>query len=202
MRLRLLRIWLAPLLVSGLVVGCERAAVRPQDPLLISKKPIEGKAQASKPIALAYNEPAAPPIPTTALASAPPDTRLLDPERSYCRLDMVTFGKPLPASQFRTADATSTPAAPEGSNPRQLQATPAVRNGSGETLAVTAQRRQVSGPYGHSADYAWLQGILDKHYQGHFTLRYCDARSRINGVARFTWRTTRVSLSSRKEMSS
>ena len=174
MRLKLRRIWLAALLVGGLVMGCERAAVRPQDPLLISKKPIEGTAQGSKPSSLAYNEPAPPPIPATALVSAPSHVRSLDAERGGYRADVVTFGKPLPASQFRTADATSTLPPAGNSNPAQVKAIPALRSGFDEMPAVTAQRRQVSGPYGHSADYAWLQGILDKHYQGHFSLRFCD----------------------------
>jgi hypothetical protein len=67
------RSWLAAALAGCLLLGCERAAVRPSyppDPLFLSKKPVPGKAESAQP-ALAYNEPAAPPLPPTALATAP-----------------------------------------------------------------------------------------------------------------------------------
>lgn len=40
-------------------------------------------------------------------------------------------------------------------------------------VAVPAVRS--SGIYAHAPDHSWLQGPLDKHYQGHLSLRYCDA---------------------------
>jgi hypothetical protein len=71
MRLRLA--WLAAALGGGLLVGCESAAVRqsyPPDVLFANRRPVEGKAM--KPEALlAHNEPAAPPLPEAALATAP-----------------------------------------------------------------------------------------------------------------------------------
>jgi hypothetical protein len=35
--------------------------------------------------------------------------------------------------------------------------------------------RTAEGKYGHSADYTWLQGELDRHYRGHLELRYRPA---------------------------
>lgn len=32
-----------------------------------------------------------------------------------------------------------------------------------------------SSVYGHAPDHTWLLGVLDKHYHGHYDLRYCDA---------------------------
>jgi hypothetical protein len=32
--------------------------------------------------------------------------------------------------------------------------------------------RTAEGKFGHSADYTWLQGELDRHYRGHLELRY------------------------------
>jgi hypothetical protein len=45
---------------------------------------------------------------------------------------------------------------------------------SGESMPANGGSRQVSGNYGHSGDYSWLQGVVDKHYQGQLYLRYCD----------------------------
>ncbi len=179
MRLKLYRIWLAAVLGISLLAGCERASLRPhpQDPLLISKKPIESKAQDGKPIALAYNEPEAPAIPATALASMPSNTSIAgaDPERVRYRPDLVTFGKPVPASELNAVQSAPQPGAREPASPKTVPVFPAVRSSSSELPAVTAQRREVSGSYGHAADYTWLQGILDKNFHGHFSLRYCDA---------------------------
>ncbi len=29
---------------------------------------------------------------------------------------------------------------------------------------------------GYAPDHSWLQGRLDRHYRGHYELRYCDPR--------------------------
>jgi hypothetical protein len=67
------RAWLALALGSGLLVGCERAAVRsnyPPDVLFANRRPVAGKAETARPL-LASNEPAVPELPESALASAP-----------------------------------------------------------------------------------------------------------------------------------
>jgi hypothetical protein len=72
-RRRWRRAWFAAAVAGTLLVGCERAAVRPSyppDPLFLSKKPVRGNAEKARP-ALAYTEPAVPPLPASALASAP-----------------------------------------------------------------------------------------------------------------------------------
>ena len=73
MRRRLRRAWLAAALGGSLLVGCERAAVResyPPDVLFANRRPVEAKTETAKPL-LAHSEPAAPPLPETALATAP-----------------------------------------------------------------------------------------------------------------------------------
>ena len=37
-----------------------------------------------------------------------------------------------------------------------------------------AVERKVHGTYGNGPDYGWLQGVVDRHYRGHWYLRYCD----------------------------
>src|SRR5438034_1672384 len=59
---------LALALCAGL--GCAANQSMPQDPLFIAHKPIEAKAQAAPPIAVAFAEPTMPLDPATALALA------------------------------------------------------------------------------------------------------------------------------------
>ena len=68
-----------------------------------------------------------------------------------------TAPTPLPAATF----APATDVIPAGA--------PAAKDQAPGTQAVV---RQVDGKYGHSADYTWLQGELDRHYRGHLELRY------------------------------
>ncbi len=67
------RVWLAAALGGSLLLGCERAAVRPPyppDPMFLTRKPVPGNAEKAQPL-LAHSEPAVPSPPETALASAP-----------------------------------------------------------------------------------------------------------------------------------
>jgi hypothetical protein len=85
-------------------VGCERAAVHqayPPDPLLLSKKPVEVKAETSRPL-LATSEPTVPPLPVAALASAPRE-RLGD----VATRAALTQGPPLPAPAAGPTTSTS-----------------------------------------------------------------------------------------------
>jgi hypothetical protein len=70
-------IWLTAVCGGGLILGC--GPVRPpypDDPLLLAKKPVAGKAAASEPVRLASAEPAPPELSPTEMASAlpPPQT--------------------------------------------------------------------------------------------------------------------------------
>src|SRR5262249_27314295 len=38
-----------------------------------------------------------------------------------------------------------------------------------------APRQDFTGDFGHYADYARIQGILEHHYRGFYCLRYCDS---------------------------
>jgi len=130
------------------LLGCgDKSAVHKQvrDPLLISKKPIEGQAERLAPTAVAYAEPSPPSPPENAIATAP------------VKLEAIV-GKGVDR-----ADA-----------PPALTATPAVRTNPSGTPATTTSRREPASIYGHAQDHAWLQGVMDKHYQGHLSLRYCD----------------------------
>jgi len=60
------RVGLLTLLLTGLTLGCHKPMVQhkpPPDPLLISKKPIEGKPEVGEPVQAVRIEPLPPPLP-------------------------------------------------------------------------------------------------------------------------------------------
>jgi hypothetical protein len=134
------------------LLGCsEKSAIQKQvrDPLLISKKPVEGRADSASPNSPAYAELSPPMVPETAVATAP-----VSPEALGLR-------------RIEHADTGATKPIVTG--------VPAVRSGAGPAPAETVSRRGPASIYGHAADHSWLQGIMVKHYLGHLELRYCDA---------------------------
>jgi hypothetical protein len=144
-------------LMAGLVAGCQSMSgggkPYPKDPLLLSKKPVEGGSSPTmepSPPQLAAAEPVQPQVPATALVSATAPAGI----------------SRVPAYRFAT-DRTSVSAKPVVTLKAPLVAIPAVRSNSAPEA--------LGGTYGHAPDHRWLQGVLDKHYQGHFGLRYCDA---------------------------
>jgi hypothetical protein len=157
----------------------------PDDPLLLSKKPVLGRAQDARPVVLASAEPMAPPGPAVALASAPRTAQTttvslgsrpeatapdLPPPPSPPGADASGSPPANSVSTFKTAERSGF-----GSGESAVAAITAVRTKETPAIpAVTAVERKVSGNYGNAADYSWLQGVVDKHYQGHLYLRYCD----------------------------
>ena len=163
MRWIISKYWLLVTASGCLAIGCGGLGQRnnyPDDPLLLSKKPVLGRAQDARPVLLASSEPVAPPEPNVALAAAPkPGANVVPPVASSPALDLANSPPTSSVSTFKSA----------------VPAVPAVeiKDVSG-VPAVTAVERQVSGNYGHATDYSWLQGVVDKHYQGHLYLRFCD----------------------------
>lgn len=147
------RWWLCAGLVATSALGCESAARRPyaDDPFLMNRKPVVAEAAAASPGALARTEPPPPTPPSTALASAAvADETQPTPATPAPVPDMADAKPPVPAVPVaRTKPLPEPPASPP-------------------------IRRQVPETYGHAADYTWLQGVLDKDYQGQVGLRYCE----------------------------
>jgi hypothetical protein len=68
----LLRTALAAVLATAAIPGCKGPAADhayPNDPLLISYKPIERQAEAAKPVVVVHHEPEVPPLPSEVVAS-------------------------------------------------------------------------------------------------------------------------------------
>ena len=154
--------WLTVAWSGCLALGCESSLWRhsySEDPLLLSKKSVPGKADASGPVLVAQAEPAAPPLPPTALACASPVST------EQPRAPAAPTTRPALSSDVSIAMAKA-----------PLSVSPAVRSREvSGTPATTVVQRRVSGDYGHAPDYSWLQGILDKSSGGQLELRYADA---------------------------
>ena len=151
MRWRAWRSLLAAGMSSLCLLGCsEKSAIQKQvrDPLLITKKPVEGRAESTSTSPPAYAELSPPPLPETAVATAPVNPEVLGVKR------------------IEHADA--------GSSKPAVAAVPAVRSGPSSNSAETVSRRGPATIHDHAADHSWLQGVVDKHYHGHWELRYCD----------------------------
>lgn len=153
------RRWLALALGTGVMAGCQSGAARhsyANDPLILSKRPVDGKpGPAGRPVLVAQADPAPPAMPTSAVAQASPTKPATADGR----------GPDLPAEA-----ATEAATAPKPS----VEATPAGREKEAGPFTGKSVARTVDGVYGHAADYSWLQGVVDRHYLGYLTLRYCD----------------------------
>jgi hypothetical protein len=145
-----------------LFFGCESANRRPfnGDPLLLDKKPVVSKAEDAAPDRLAQTEPTPAPCPAITPVAA---TMAADSKAAGTAENSQSIGKNVEAK-------------PAVGNPKQPIPGIAVSraNSSQEAASLPPMRRQVPDTYGHSPNYTWLQGVLDRHYQGHFDLRYCD----------------------------
>src|SRR5207245_2504767 len=66
-------------------------------------------------------------------------------------------------------------AQPASARKAPLTAIPAVRTKQPEAEPYAAAvPHPTASNYGRAQDYSWLQGVLDKHSDGHLDLRYCD----------------------------
>jgi hypothetical protein len=153
MRQRLDWTWL-PILVCC-SIGCG-AARRPylDDPLLASKKIVDGKAEEVGPLRVAFVEPRPPEVPPTVLALAPlPSPRPL--------LDLTLPPAPTLADHTEKLDRQQ---------PTKWTATPVARSKSAPQLSI-------STVFAHAADYRWLQGIFEIRAPGEYSLRFADTFS-------------------------
>jgi hypothetical protein len=162
MKRRIVNVSLVAVLASGMGIGCGTTGERKpylQDPLLISKKPVEARAQDTRPVLLAQAEPIPPMGPGVALAAAPRPVESTNPPNPAAAIDPPSGVPAQTVSTYKGA----------------VEVSPAVRVKDGQPVsAVTAVQRHVPGVYGNAPDYGWLQGVVDKHYQGHWYLRFCD----------------------------
>jgi hypothetical protein len=159
--------WILPghllLLGATAFVGCQSAASRlpySQDPLLLVRKPVEGRTpDREESPQLAFAEPRPPGLPLEALAAMPPAYRLAFQEETA-----VTSRPPgqIPASvsAARTALQPSLAQTAVRILPRR------------ELEAITVSRNKVALLYGQASDFSWLRGQLQTSQPGQFFLDY------------------------------
>jgi hypothetical protein len=173
----MLRLSFAPVAIclGAMALGCSTSDRRPyqQDPLLISKKPIEGRAQNAQPTLLAQADPAPLLGPGVSLASAP------QPIVPAAAPTAVAVNEPRPAVPAQTISTftgavNATPASRSVIPAPPLSGEEGAVKGNATVPVSTAVERKVHGTYGNGPDYGWLQGVVDRHYRGHWYLRYCD----------------------------
>jgi hypothetical protein len=154
-----LRAFWALAALAGAVLGCESTSGKlpyPDEPLLLSKKPVLGKIEDSRPTLVASAEPAAPELPTVALASAPPG--LVTPSEAAVLAAKVS---PPETKKETATDQPRLPALPV-SEQRSRAPTP----------AVPAVRRRVPGTLGCAPDFSWIQGVLARLPDGRIELHW------------------------------
>lgn len=161
MRLRSKSSWLAVALGTVVLTGCHSSMGRhgwEDDPLVQSKKP--ATSSEDDPVVMAETPTFAPPA--APLGAARRDQVAGTPGQGT---DASLTGTPSGNSPFGLID----------SNRKTVLVVPAVRTRpQPQPLGRTGLDRQVEGTYGHAPDYSWLQGVLDRHYLGHYELRFCD----------------------------
>jgi hypothetical protein len=149
------------LLSMAAVVGCQSAASRlpyAQDPLLLARKPVEGRPDRPEPPP-AYAEPRPPPLPLEALAGMPPAYRLPFQEGNL----LASRG---PSQVPRANSSAPSPLPP-------LLADTAVRIKTGQPVeALTVSRSKQPTLYGHAPDLSWLRGQVEASGSGQLMLRY------------------------------
>ncbi|HLN28796.1 MAG TPA: hypothetical protein VK395_13710 [Gemmataceae bacterium] len=138
----------ATLLCAGLL-GCASASSKlgyPEDPLLIAKKPVEGKPGPAEDTLIAFGEPSPPPLPNEAFVLAPRHRK----------------DAPLSPSDPAVAENKKDDSHPndmvEISPPNEPEAQPKTGN---TVEAIPVSRRKAPEEFGHAGDYSWLQGKLD-----------------------------------------
>src|SRR5437870_11448983 len=97
MNRRIVNVSLVVILASGMGFGCGTTGDRKpylQDPLLISKKPVEARAQDAQPVLLAQADPTRPMGPGVSLAAAPRPIEPASPSSIADHRELTQPGSP------------------------------------------------------------------------------------------------------------
>jgi hypothetical protein len=131
-------------------VGCASSSRvgYPDDPLLISKKPVDGKAPAADPPMFAFAEPAPPPLPPQAFCLSGRHRKSSPASGSSEAVAAKDGSEPAAASKETSASQS------QGDGPGGAKTPSAIE-------ALPVSRRKNPGNFAHAPDYTWLQGTLD-----------------------------------------
>ena len=149
-------------LLGAVAAGCQSASARlpyPDDPLLVSKRPVVGDPERDHATLLACAEPVPPRLPLEAFVANSPTLKALPPAAAAT----ATVQTPRPEALDLTANLPSEPPAAEsgsaGTHPSSI-------------LAIPVSRSRPARAYGHAPDYSWLQGIFNRSPDSRPELRY------------------------------
>jgi hypothetical protein len=162
---RIRRSLLGIALVSLTLAGCQWLTKRPpyaQDPLLISKKPLEGRFDGNEPVRIAHAEPLPPPLPVEAFAWVPPGCRVLPSPSSL----VAASESPRLKTFAQTTEDAQPPSVAKSDNPGKTAAV---------VKAIPVARLKTPEAYGYAPDHSWLQGVLEQADSGQLILRYGDS---------------------------
>ena len=146
------------------LAGCETTMQRvANDPLLLSKRGIEGSPTNVAPSALLVSsEPLPPDLPAMALVSSRQPAALLREQAAMlARQKLESKADPLPGLGEKTIAVQPPAASVIKTQPDRLP-----------VQAVPVKRQVVHGIYGAAADHSWLQGTVESVGTGGAILRY------------------------------
>jgi hypothetical protein len=159
------RVGYSGLLLCLALAGCETTQERvARDPLLLSKRGVEGSPGNVAPSALLVSaEPLPPDLPAIALVSSRQPAALLREQASaLARQKLESKENQLPGSPEKAIVTQPVPAAPI--LPSQTEREP--------VSALPVKRQIVRGIYGAAANHSWLQGTVESLGTEGTVLRY------------------------------
>jgi hypothetical protein len=197
--MRVARIGSPLALTAGLLAGCQSSPPRyayDNNPLLQARPPLQqtyGGNDRLTQIAQNGTKTVVPPLANTANVAAttptapgqrpagastlttytPPPT----PDAGPAMPDPVYSSQatlPAPAPQTSAPEMVAVATAPPAPVPTPPAAPPAPTMAPMTPVPpmAPAVARTVNGSFGHTADYSWLQGELDRHYRGYMEVRF------------------------------
>jgi hypothetical protein len=150
------------IVLSAVLAGCETTEQRvARDPLLLSKRGVEGSPANAAPSALLVNaEPLPPDLPATSLVSARQPAALLREQAGML------------ARQKLESKEEKLPPAAEKALASQPIPTPTPQPDRLPVTATPVKRQVVHGTYGAAANHSWLQGTVESLGSEGAILRY------------------------------
>ena len=111
-----------------------------------------------------------------AMAEAPPGQLLPPPGQGpeLARMTTPTPTSPPSSLPVRPQDAGTLPAPKMISDSVATASQPVADTAATAPVTATTEIKSADGIYAHRADYHSIQGVLERHYRGYYSVRYCD----------------------------
>jgi hypothetical protein len=190
----------AGIVAVGLLAGCssQRKAPYANDPVLLHYKPTLNDSATIMAEKQAHHGPTKPPMPagsrdaaadSSTVAKTPTDSNV-QPAKAEVPPGQLLPPPPGQGPQLAqspapttTPNSSSLPVRPQEPGALPAPTVPAAipdsvaMNGSqpaADAAATATEVRSADGIYAHHKDYHRIQGVLERHYRGYYSVRYCD----------------------------